>query len=99
MGSFAWASTINGDGALISPFSNGVQILCLLRDQARPSAAFQWDGSWFGHDGSELIDMYAGTPSLRLDIDAGLGAEEVVRRYRADVEQFRRDRAPFLLYE
>ncbi|KAJ1434306.1 hypothetical protein B484DRAFT_394092 [Ochromonadaceae sp. CCMP2298] len=82
-----------------SPFADGVRILCVIRDLSSPSDAFQWDGSWFGHPGTELIDFYAGTPSLREMIDRGLGAEEIVAVYQSDVETFRVTRAPFLLYE
>eukprot|EP01032_Pedospumella_encystans_P025769 gene25769-29113_t len=44
--------------ASASPFVQGVQILCAMRDLSVPADAFQWDGSWFGHDGTELIDFY-----------------------------------------
>lgn len=43
--------------ALRSPFASGVQILCAFRDLANPKESFQWDGSWFGHPGTELIDQ------------------------------------------
>jgi len=39
-----------------SPFLNGVRILCAFRDLSIPRSAFQWDGVWFGHPGTELID-------------------------------------------
>jgi hypothetical protein len=43
-----------------SVFAAGVQVLVGLRALSSPPEAFVWDGSWFGHPGSELIDMYAG---------------------------------------
>jgi uncharacterized protein YbbC (DUF1343 family) len=76
-----------------------VQVLCAIRDLSNPADAFQWDGSWFRHPGTELIDFYAGTPTLREAIDAGSTAEEVVAMYEADVALFRERRKPFLLYE
>ena len=82
----------------VSPFVQGVQILCAMRDLSTPSDAFQWDGSWFGHAGTELIDFYAGTPTLRNMIDAGLPSEEIVSVYEKDVALFRHQRKQYLLY-
>ncbi len=84
--------------ASISPFVQGVQILCAMRDLSVPADAFQWDGSWFGHDGTELIDFYAGTPTLRNMIDSGLQSEDIVKVYEKDVALFRHQRQQYLLY-
>jgi len=43
-----------------SLFEAGVVVLVGLKGLSVPPDAFAWDGSWFGHPGSELIDMYAG---------------------------------------
>lgn len=43
-----------------SLFEAGVAILVALKGLATPPEAFAWDGSWFGHPDTELIDMYAG---------------------------------------
>lgn len=43
-----------------SPFASGIRVLCAIRDLSTPADAFYWDGSWFGHPGTELIDFYAG---------------------------------------
>lgn len=40
-----------------SAFASGIAVLCAFRDLAEPPEAFQWDGSWFGHPGTELIDQ------------------------------------------
>uniref|UniRef100_A0A7S3MBG6 DUF1343 domain-containing protein n=1 Tax=Spumella elongata TaxID=89044 RepID=A0A7S3MBG6_9STRA len=84
--------------ASTSPFVQGVQILCATRDLSVPADAFQWDGSWFGHDGTELIDFYAGTPTLRNMIDSGLQSEDIVKVYEKDVALFRHQRQQYLLY-
>jgi uncharacterized protein YbbC (DUF1343 family) len=81
-----------------SPFAAGVQILCAIRDLSSPADAFQWDGSWFGHPGTELIDFYAGTPTLRAMIDQGATAAEILTHYEADVQLFRERRKQYLLY-
>ena len=54
-----------GDDAVMSPptstlFEAGVRILVGLKGLSQPPDAFVWDGSWFGHPGTELIDEYAG---------------------------------------
>ena len=38
-------------------FLSGTKILCAVRDLASPPEEFVWDGSWFGHPGSQLIDQ------------------------------------------
>jgi uncharacterized protein YbbC (DUF1343 family) len=106
---FPWRTTVakrsvdDADSSLSSvlhssPFAAGVQILCAIRDLSSPADAFQWDGSWFGHPGTELIDFYAGTPSLREMIDAGASAAEILSHYEADVHLFRERRKQYLLY-
>jgi len=90
-------SNINNTTSM-SPFVQGVQILCAMRDLSVPADAFQWDGSWFGHDGTELIDFYAGTPTLRNMIDSGLQSEDIVKVYEKDVALFRHQRQQYLLY-
>lgn len=52
--------SLGSAAAVSSLFAAGVQILVGLKSLASPSEAFVWDGSWFGHPGTELIDMYAG---------------------------------------
>lgn len=43
-----------------SLFEAAVKVLVGLRSLSSPPEAFVWDGSWFGHPGTELIDSYAG---------------------------------------
>lgn len=44
-----------------SIFTQGTVILVAVKNLSVPSESFVWDGSWFGHPGTELIDQYAGT--------------------------------------
>ena len=79
-------------------FYSGTLILTALRDISTPSSAFEWDGSWFGHPGTELIDQYAGTPEYRLMIDAGVSSEDISAYFESDVAQFVNRRKTVLLY-
>ncbi len=80
-------------------FQSGTQMLCAVRDLASPPEAFEWDGVWFGHPGSELIDQYAGTPLYRTMLnDRTLSAETIVEFFAKDVEMFMETRQAFLLY-
>jgi uncharacterized protein YbbC (DUF1343 family) len=79
-------------------FAAAAQVLVALRDLS-PPGAFQWDGSWFGHPGPELIDEYAGTPALREMVDSGATAAEISDAFAGDAKAFRETRAAFLLYE
>lgn len=81
-----------------APFAAGVRILCAIRDEAEPKSDFQWDGSWFGHPGPQLIDDYAGNTSFRLMIDRGVPADEVIAAFQQDTRVFRETRRPYLLY-
>jgi hypothetical protein len=92
------ASTASLVPVNVSPFVSGVQVLCAIRDLSNPSDAFQWDGSWFGHPGTELIDFYAGTTAFREMVDAGMSAEDIVQNFSADVELFKQRRKSYLLY-
>jgi hypothetical protein len=79
-------------------FLDGTRILCAVKELSNPSSSFQWDGSWFGHPGTELIDQYAGTPLYREMIDDGFTAEEIVSSFSNDEVQFLQIRKEFLLY-
>jgi len=79
-------------------FSLAALVLVTLRDIS-PPGAFQWNGSWFGHPGTELIDEYAGTPAFREMIDNGSTALEIASAFIDDVKAFRETRAAFLLYD
>lgn len=80
-------------------FLSGTKILCAVRDLSTPPEEFQWDGVWFGHPGTELIDQYAGTSLYRSLLNLGkLSAEEIVDRFSDDVRSFTATRTPYLLY-
>jgi uncharacterized protein YbbC (DUF1343 family) len=81
-----------------SIFLDGTRILCAVRELSTPLSSFQWDGSWFGHPGTELIDQYAGTPLYRELIDEGRGADEIASEFTSDENFFRGMREKFLLY-
>ena len=67
---------------------------------AQPPEAFQWDGSWFGHPGTELIDSYAGTSVYRALLgNRSLTAEEVYGYFQPEARAFRETRRPYLLYK
>ena len=50
-----------GDAPSSSVFDAAVKVLIQMKALSSPPEAFVWDGSWFGHPGTELVDMYAGT--------------------------------------
>ena len=80
-------------------FLSGTKILCAVRDLATPPGAFVWDGSWFGHPGTELIDQYAGTSLYRSMLNnPSISAEEIVDAFSDDVNAFTESRKPYLLY-
>jgi uncharacterized protein YbbC (DUF1343 family) len=97
------ASVVNGTqfisrGLRLSPFTLATQILVAFRDLSTPASAFLWDGSWFYHPGTVLIDWYAGTDEYRLLINSGANAEAIVAKFAPDKVQFAADRQPYLLY-
>lgn len=79
-------------------FLDGTKILCALKSLSNPSASFEWDGSWFGHPGTELIDQYAGTPIYREMIDAGYTPDEIANYFKEDEILFQVTRKDVLLY-
>jgi uncharacterized protein YbbC (DUF1343 family) len=70
------------------PVRTAVHMLAALK-QLYPTQ-FQWRGS---------IDRLAGTPILRLMIDAGRSAEEICALWDGEVEQFRNIRSHYLMYD
>jgi uncharacterized protein YbbC (DUF1343 family) len=82
-----------------TPFLSATVILRSFMELAEPKDSFVWDGSWFGHPGTELIDDYAGTPDYRLMLgDSSLSAEDIYYHFQPQAEEFRAFRKPFLLY-
>ena len=74
-------------------FADGVALLGALR-----AFGFEWDGSWLGQPGPQLVDKYAGTPRLREMLDAGRPAAEVSAAFEAEASRFEQSRRPYLLY-
>jgi uncharacterized protein YbbC (DUF1343 family) len=80
-----------------SNFLAGLRVLITTKTLS-PPGAFLWDGSWFGHPGTELIDEYMGTYFVREMIDDGWSAERINMYFAEDVERFTKARSPYLLY-
>lgn len=82
-----------------TPFLTATVILRNFMELAEPRDAFAWDGSWFGHPGTELIDEYAGTPLYREMLEnMSLSPETIYAYFVPQSEEFRRFRQPYLLY-
>ncbi len=82
-----------------SIFATATYILCAIRDLSTPPESFVWDGSWFGHPGTELIDQYAGTPKYREMINKGLPAKAIIDYFNEETLVFATYRQKFYLYE
>ena len=92
----------------------GCQIHVLDREQFRPVASavalmsafrandpnqFNWRDPPYEYEHDRLpIDVLAGSPELREQIEAGVPAEEIARSWESDVAAFKRVRQKFLLY-
>lgn len=81
-----------------SDFLAGLNILIVSKSLSQ-NESFHWDGSWFGHPGTELIDEYMGTYRVREMIDDGWTAERIDNYYAEDADNFVTTRAPYLLYD
>lgn len=79
-------------------FLDGTRILYALKNLSNPPTSFQWDGSWFGHPGTELIDQYAGTPIYREMLDNGNTPDEIMEYFKNDELLFQKTRKSILLY-
>ena len=79
-------------------FLDGTRVLYALMNLSDPPTSFQWDGSWFGHPGTELIDQYAGTPIYREMLDAGYTPDEIISYFKNDEILFQITRRDVLLY-
>ena len=80
-------------------FLSGTLVLCAVRDLASPPEDFVWDGVWFGHPGTELIDQYAGTPTYRKMLDnKKMSAQDIVSYFAKDKSDFEQMRRKFMLY-
>ena len=82
-----------------SPFLSATKILRAFMLLADPADAFTWDGSWFGHPGTELIDDYAGTSLFREFLsNMSMTPEDIHQYFQSDVDAFKQLRLPYLLY-
>ena len=97
-GAVQWLPHRLSAAAREDPFLQAAQVLSVLMTNS-PAGDFVWDGSWFGHPGTSLVDMYAGTPLLREMLDAGTAPSVISQRFQQDVRRFSRLRQPFLLYD
>jgi uncharacterized protein YbbC (DUF1343 family) len=91
-------ANVNASPAVNTYFSIAVHMLYALRMFASPANSFQWDGSWFRHPGSILIDWYAGTPLVREMLDQGYTPDQIVSQFSEQTQQFVQFRQQFLLY-
>ncbi len=79
-------------------FKAALEILISLKELSSPLESFQWDGSWFGHPGTELIDDYMGNQKVRELIDSGKDAEYIYDYFKNDKLYFMELRKEYLLY-
>ena len=77
------------DAAAAEPWKLGLTLLIEMKKRHRE---FAWNG-----DGSGF-DRLVGSKALRASIDRGASVEDILQEESADVEAFRKARAPFLLY-
>src|SRR5690349_17366579 len=86
------------DRESFKPVKTGVALIAMFRrfDPAR----FQWRQPPYEYEHEKMpIDILAGSDTLRQQIERGVSIEEIAASWRDDEEQFRRLRAPYLLYE
>lgn len=81
-------SVVVTDRERLEPVRTAVHMLATIRRMA--GDAFQWRNN--------SIDRLSGTPALRLAIDAGTPADEIVESWKAETERFGKTRAMHLLY-
>jgi uncharacterized protein YbbC (DUF1343 family) len=81
-------SVVVHERAAFEPVKTGVFLLSTLK-RIYP-AQFQWR--------ERAIDLLAGTPLLRAAVDGGDPPAEIVSQWKANVDQFMRIRARYLLY-
>ena len=79
------------------PFYAGMAVLRVLMDQA-PANTFEWDGSWFGHPGSDLMDWYTGTPLVREMLNAGASASAIAQHFAPEAKAFHEETSSYYLY-
>jgi len=97
-----WVRRDNTKPANTPTFKAGVEIIITFMRLSKQN--FTFDGSWFGHPGPGLIDLYAGTPRLReallkwSKLDGHDATDKVVQEFAEEARAFAKFREPFLLY-
>lgn len=86
----------------------GIELYPVDRDSFEPvrtavevlvrAKALYKEFGWRNDGGSFWIDKLWGSDRLRLAVDAGKSADEIVRGYREELERFKTIRAKYLLY-
>jgi uncharacterized protein YbbC (DUF1343 family) len=80
------------------PVLTGIAILIEMRRQAPDRFAWRQPPYEYEHD-KLPIDILAGSPGLRVSIDAGADARDIAQSWTEGEEQFRALREKYLLYE
>jgi uncharacterized protein YbbC (DUF1343 family) len=85
------------DRRTFEPVLTGVALIDAVRAAAPDQFAWRPPPYEYEHD-KQPIDILAGSPALRVAIDAGVRAEAIAREWRAGLAAFTTLRAKFLLY-
>jgi uncharacterized protein YbbC (DUF1343 family) len=84
--------------AAFRPVLTGVALIAMFRRLG--AETFGWRQPPYEYEHEKLpIDILAGSDELRQQIESGMDATDIAASWAGDEEQFRRTRAPFLLYE
>jgi uncharacterized protein YbbC (DUF1343 family) len=79
------------------PVMTGLALIGMFR--RHDPATFGWRPPPYEYEHRLLpIDILAGTDALRADVESGAPLPDVASRWRADEDEFRRRRTPYLLY-
>jgi uncharacterized protein YbbC (DUF1343 family) len=85
------------DRAAFKPVLTGAALIQMFRTQ--DPQKFAWRQPPYEYEHEKLpIDILAGSDELRQQIESGVAPQRIAERWRADEEEFRRLRAPYLLY-
>jgi uncharacterized protein YbbC (DUF1343 family) len=85
------------DRRLFRPVMTGVALIAAFR--AADPQGFAWREPPYEYEEKKRpFDILAGSPKLREQIEAGVAAEEIARSWEAEVAQFVKARARFLMY-
>ena len=85
------------DRTAFKPVLTGVALIHMFR--AFDVAQFAWRQPPYEYEKEKLpIDILAGSPALREQIESGTSPQAIAESWQDDEEEFRRARAPYLLY-